>query len=117
MVARCPSLRRTATLSLTQPTRRATIKALPTQLRRPRPYGYLGLLPLSRLRLMPVGQPLRWRVWLSCKESLMTALVPILLFIIGVILAIWATERLLEGLVSLAAALRLSAFAIGAILS
>src|SRR5438105_12265483 len=47
----------------------------------------------------------------------MSALVPILLFIAGVILAIWATDRLLEGLVSLAAALRLSAFAVGAVLS
>lgn len=47
----------------------------------------------------------------------MSALIAVLLFVIGVILAIWATERLLEGLVSLAAALRLSAFAIGAILS
>ncbi len=38
-------------------------------------------------------------------------------FIIGAALAIWATERLLEGLVSLAFVLRFSAFAVGAVLS
>jgi cation:H+ antiporter len=39
------------------------------------------------------------------------------LFLAGAALAVWATERLLEGLVSLATALRLSAFAVGAVLS
>src|SRR5213593_236147 len=39
------------------------------------------------------------------------------MFLIGVVLAVWATERLLEGLVGLARAVRLSTFAIGAILS
>ncbi len=39
------------------------------------------------------------------------------LFVIGAVLAVFATERLLEGLVSLAQVLRFSAFAIGAVLS
>lgn len=39
------------------------------------------------------------------------------LFLAGAALAIWATERLLDGLVGLATALRLSAFAVGAVLS
>lgn len=43
--------------------------------------------------------------------------IAILLFIAGVTLAVWATERLLEGLVGLALALRISAFAVGAVLS
>ena len=47
----------------------------------------------------------------------MSALVGIVLFVIGVALAVWATERLLEGLVSVSVALRLSAFAVGAVLS
>lgn len=47
----------------------------------------------------------------------MPALVAVILFVTGVLLAVWATERLLEGLVGLAAALRLSAFAVGAVLS
>jgi cation:H+ antiporter len=38
-------------------------------------------------------------------------------FSAGVVLAVWATERLLEGLVGLASATRLSTFAVGAILS
>jgi cation:H+ antiporter len=41
----------------------------------------------------------------------------VVLFLAGVVLAVWATERLLEGLVGLARAVRLSAFAIGALLS
>ncbi len=45
----------------------------------------------------------------------MSALVAVLLFVVGVVLAVWATERLLEGLVGLAFALRLSAFAVGAV--
>lgn len=47
----------------------------------------------------------------------MEALIPMGMFLVGVVLAVWATERLLEGLVGLAAALRLSAFAVGAVLS
>jgi cation:H+ antiporter len=47
----------------------------------------------------------------------MAALISIVLFVVGVLLAVWATERLLEGLVSLSVALRLSAFAVGAVLS
>lgn len=39
------------------------------------------------------------------------------LFVVGALLAIFATERLLEGLVSLAQIMRFSAFAIGAVLS
>jgi len=39
------------------------------------------------------------------------------LFVVGAGLAIWATERFLEGIVSLAARFRLSAFIIGAVLS
>jgi cation:H+ antiporter len=38
-------------------------------------------------------------------------------FVVGVILAVWATERLVEGLVGLSRAVRLSTFAIGALLS
>ena len=47
----------------------------------------------------------------------MLALFGIVLFIIGIILAVWATQRLLDGLVGLSMALRFSAFAIGAVLS
>ena len=47
----------------------------------------------------------------------MSVLLAVGFFIIGAVLAIWATERLLEGLVSLAQVLRFSAFAIGAVLS
>jgi cation:H+ antiporter len=50
-------------------------------------------------------------------RGMMSALLGIIIFIIGVLLAIWATERLLEGLVGLSVALRLSAFAVGAVLS
>src|SRR5712692_11383013 len=39
------------------------------------------------------------------------------LFLVGVILAVWATERLLEGLVGLAQLTALSTFAVGALLS
>jgi cation:H+ antiporter len=42
---------------------------------------------------------------------------PFVLFVVGVVVVIWATERLLEGLVGLARLLRVSAFAIAAILS
>jgi len=42
---------------------------------------------------------------------------PFALFAVGVVVVIWATERLLEGLVGLARLLRVSAFAIAAILS
>ena len=47
----------------------------------------------------------------------MSLVLALLLFLIGAFLAIFATERLLEGLVSLAQVLRFSAFAIGAVLS
>ncbi len=47
----------------------------------------------------------------------MLALLNIVLFVIGVLLAVWATERLLEGLVGLSLALHFSAFAVGAVLS
>jgi cation:H+ antiporter len=47
----------------------------------------------------------------------MSVLIALGLFLAGALLAIWATERLLEGLVGLATALRLSAFAVGAVLS
>ncbi len=43
----------------------------------------------------------------------MLAFLSIALFVIGVLLAVWATE----GLVGLSVALRLSAFAVGAVLS
>jgi cation:H+ antiporter len=46
-----------------------------------------------------------------------TSLWPFVLFVVGVVVVIWATERLLEGLVGLAGLLRVSAFAIAAILS
>jgi cation:H+ antiporter len=42
---------------------------------------------------------------------------PFALFAVGVVIVIWATERLLEGLVGLAGLLRASTFAIAAILS
>jgi cation:H+ antiporter len=42
---------------------------------------------------------------------------PFVLFVIGVVVVIWATERLLEGLVGLAGLLRVSTFAIAAVLS
>ena len=42
---------------------------------------------------------------------------PFVLFAVGVVVVIWATERLLEGLVGLARLLRVSAFAIAAVLS
>ena len=48
---------------------------------------------------------------------LLTAVWPFLLFVFGVVLVIWATERFLEGLVGLASLLRISTFAIAAILS
>jgi cation:H+ antiporter len=48
---------------------------------------------------------------------MIAALMAVVLFVAGVALAVWATERLLEGLVGLAMALRLSAFAVGAVLS
>jgi cation:H+ antiporter len=47
----------------------------------------------------------------------LNAPVAIVVFVLGVILAIWATERLLEGLVGLARAVSLSTFAVGALLS
>src|SRR5918912_3257885 len=42
---------------------------------------------------------------------------PFMFFVVGVGVVIWATERLLEGLVGLARLLRVSTFAIAAILS
>jgi cation:H+ antiporter len=48
---------------------------------------------------------------------MMSLIIALLLFVIGAGLAVFATERLLEGLVSLALLLRLSAFAVGAVLS
>lgn len=47
----------------------------------------------------------------------MAILIALALFVVGAALAVWATERLLEGLVSLAAILGLAAFAVGAVLS
>jgi cation:H+ antiporter len=47
----------------------------------------------------------------------MSVIFALLLFVAGAVLAVFATERLLEGLVSLAHWLRFSAFAIGAVLS
>jgi cation:H+ antiporter len=47
----------------------------------------------------------------------MSLVIALLLFVIGAGLAVFATERLLEGLVSLSLLLRLSAFAVGAVLS
>lgn len=47
----------------------------------------------------------------------MPTVLALALFIIGAAIAIWATERLLEGLVGLVLILRLSAFAVGAVLS
>jgi cation:H+ antiporter len=47
----------------------------------------------------------------------MSLIIAIGLFVVGAVLTIFATERLLEGLVSLATLLRISAFAIGAVLS
>src|SRR5436190_18315880 len=47
----------------------------------------------------------------------MHVLIAVALFVVGAALAVWATEHRLEGLVSLATAPRLSAFAVGAVLS
>jgi len=47
----------------------------------------------------------------------LTAPLAAALFVVGVVLAVWATERLLDGLVGLSRALRLSIFVIGAVLS
>lgn len=47
----------------------------------------------------------------------MTSLTAIGMFLVGAILAVWATERLLEGMVGLARAVRLSTFVVGAVLS
>ncbi len=47
----------------------------------------------------------------------MTLFVAFVLFVGGALLAVFATERLLEGLVSLAQIVRFSAFAVGAVLS
>jgi cation:H+ antiporter len=47
----------------------------------------------------------------------MTLFVAFVLFVVGALLAVFATERLLEGLVSLAQIVRFSAFAVGAVLS
>src|SRR5579864_1652163 len=47
----------------------------------------------------------------------MSAPIAVVVFVIGVILAVWATERLLEGLVGLSRAVKLSTFAVGALLS
>jgi len=46
-----------------------------------------------------------------------SSLWPFALFAVGVVIVIWATERLLEGLVGLAGPLRVSIFAIAAVLS
>jgi cation:H+ antiporter len=46
-----------------------------------------------------------------------SSLWPFVLFVVGVVVVIWATDRLLEGLVGLAGLLRVSTFAIAAILS
>lgn len=42
---------------------------------------------------------------------------PFVLFLIGVLIVIWATERLLEGLVGVARLIRISTFAVAAVLS
>jgi len=42
---------------------------------------------------------------------------PFVLFVVGVVVVVWATEHLLEGLVGLAGLLRVSAFAVAAVLS
>lgn len=47
----------------------------------------------------------------------MSSLTAIGMFLLGAILAVWATERLLEGMVGLAKAMQLSTFAVGAVLS
>lgn len=46
-----------------------------------------------------------------------TQLAAVGMFLVGAALAVWATERLLEGMVGLARVLRLSTFAVGAVLS
>jgi cation:H+ antiporter len=47
----------------------------------------------------------------------MNTVLPFVLFVVGVVILVWSTERLLEGLVGLAGLLRVSTFAIAAILS
>ncbi len=49
--------------------------------------------------------------------GMLDSIVALSMFLVGAVLAVWATERLLEGLVGLASAVRLSTFAVGAILS
>lgn len=51
------------------------------------------------------------------RKHIVSALIGLILFVIGVVLAVFATERLLDGLVSLAGKMQLSAFAVGAVLS
>jgi cation:H+ antiporter len=51
------------------------------------------------------------------ERMLWSSLLPFALFAIGVVAVIWATNRLLEGLVGLAGLLKVSTFAIAAILS
>jgi len=46
-----------------------------------------------------------------------SSLWPFVLFVVGIVVVIWATDRLLEGLIGLAGLLRVSTFAIAAILS
>src|SRR3979490_206611 len=48
---------------------------------------------------------------------MLSALIAVGLFVVGVVLAVWATERLLEGRVGRARAVRMSTFAVGALLS
>ena len=47
----------------------------------------------------------------------METILPFVLFVVGVVVLVWSTERLLDGLVGLAGLLRVSAFAIAAVLS
>lgn len=51
------------------------------------------------------------------RSDQMTSLTAIGMFLVGAILAVWATELLLEGMVGLARAVRLSTFVVGAVLS
>jgi len=51
------------------------------------------------------------------KEDEVSALLGVGLFVVGALLAIFATERLLEGLVGLSKVFHISAFAVGAVLS
>ena len=59
----------------------------------------------------------RWRPRGKKQVQLLATIIALLLFICGVAIAIWSTERLLRGMLGVAFLLRMSPFAVGAVLS